>query len=104
MKGERLWVHPGAIEEAQAAYEWYHARSPEVADAFMNELDRGIEKILERPSQWAPYAVGTRRYPMHRFPFRLSSAKQTKPCRYWLWRMLDVGQDIGAIGRSACRI
>jgi toxin ParE1/3/4 len=66
---ERVWVHPDAVEEAQAAYEWYHARSPEIAEAFLAELDSGIELIAERPGQWTPGVAGTRRFSLRRFPY-----------------------------------
>lgn len=69
MGTERVWVHPDAIEEAQAAYQWYHQRSPEIAEAFMTELDRGIELIAASPNQWASYVGGTRRWSMRRFPY-----------------------------------
>lgn len=54
---------------AQAAYEGYRLRSPEIAESFMTELDRGIELILERPGHWAPYVAGTRRFLLRRFPY-----------------------------------
>lgn len=69
MDNERVWVHPDAIEEAQAAYEWYHERSPEIAEAFLLELDRGIELIVERPGQWTSSVAGTRRFSLRRFPY-----------------------------------
>ncbi len=66
---ERAWVHPEAIAEARAAREWYQARNPEAADAFMAELDLAIERIEEAPRQWPPYLGKTRRYLLRRFPF-----------------------------------
>jgi len=67
--GQRAWVHPEAIAEARAAREWYEIRNAEVAEAFMAELDRAIERIEETPRRWPPYLAGTRRYLLHRFPF-----------------------------------
>lgn len=69
MPGQRAWVHPEAIAEARAAREWYEIRNAEVAEAFMAELDRAIERIEETPRRWPPYLAGTRRYLLHRFPF-----------------------------------
>ena len=66
---ERVWVHPDAIEEAQATYGWYHTRNPEIAESFMAELDRGMELILEGPEKWGPYVAGTRRFLLRRFPY-----------------------------------
>lgn len=45
MPPERAWVHPEAIAEARAAWEWYQARNVEVAEAFMAELDLAIQRI-----------------------------------------------------------
>ncbi len=69
MPGGRIWVHPEAIAEARAARSWYYARSPEVAEAFMAELDLAIARIEEAPRQWPPYLGDTRRYLLRRFPF-----------------------------------
>lgn len=69
MPDGRAWVHPEAIAEARAAREWYHARNPEAAEAFMAEPDVAIERIEEAPQRWASYLAGTRRYLLRRFPF-----------------------------------
>ena len=45
MPPEPIWLHPKAISEAGAARRWYEARSAEVADAFMAELDVAIDQI-----------------------------------------------------------
>lgn len=58
-----------AIAEARAAREWYEVRSVAAAEAFMEELDRIIDRIGEYPEAGAPYLSGTRRYLMRRFPF-----------------------------------
>ena len=42
-------VHPDAVLEAQAAYRWYRDRSDAAAEAFLTELDRAVELILESP-------------------------------------------------------
>ena len=38
-----------AVAEARAAREWYAARSPAAADAFMAELDQALEQIAKFP-------------------------------------------------------
>jgi len=63
--------HPDAVEEAQAARQWYLARSPSAADSFLAELDHGIETISLAPERWPIFVHGTRRYLFHRFPFQL---------------------------------
>ena len=42
--------HPDAVEEAQAARQWYAERSQSAADAFLAELDHGIEAISQARS------------------------------------------------------
>jgi len=69
MAGIRLVLHPDAIAEARAAREWYEARSVRASEAFMEELDRAVEQVLEAPQRWPRYLRGTRRFLLHRFPF-----------------------------------
>jgi len=64
-------LHPEAVSEARAAREWYAERSPVVAQAFVDELERALERVGDRPEAWPPYLHGTRRYLLHRFPFLL---------------------------------
>ncbi|HVE87733.1 MAG TPA: type II toxin-antitoxin system RelE/ParE family toxin [Myxococcales bacterium] len=64
-------LHPEAIAEARAARQWYEADSPPSAEAFMSEMDRGIELIAESPERWPAYHLGTRRWLFRRFPFSL---------------------------------
>ena len=65
----KLEVHPEAIAEAAAASLWYRERSATAADAFLQEIDLAIERILEAPERWSLHSRGTRRYVMRRFPF-----------------------------------
>ena len=61
--------HPEAIEEARAAREWYQARSPAAAEAFVAELDAAIARIVDAPGRFGGYLQGTRRCLMRRFPY-----------------------------------
>lgn len=65
----RVELHEEAIAEARAAREWYAARSPAAADAFMAELDQALQQIAKFPEAWAPYVSNTRRYLLRRYPF-----------------------------------
>ena len=71
MARRHVELHPAALAEARAARQWYAAGSPQAADAFMSELDRGIELIAESPERWPTYHLGTRRLLFNRFPFSL---------------------------------
>lgn len=95
---ERVWVHPEAIEEARAAYQWYRERSPEIADAFMSELDRGMELISEEPHRFAPYVAGTRRCINAGFHTSSCFAKRVIPLRCWQSPMHVGVPVIGAYG------
>ncbi len=63
--------HPDAVDEAAAAREWYQARSPSAADAFVAELDRVIKRIRDNPTRWPSFVHGTRRYLLRKFPFQV---------------------------------
>ena len=71
MPGLSVVFHPAAVEEAQAARQWYKARSQSAADSFLAELDRGIEAVSLAPERWTLFVHGTRRYLFRRFPFQL---------------------------------
>ena len=62
-------VHPEAVYEAQAARQWYEAKNPHAANAFLADLDTGIESIRTAPELYPSYLYGTRRYLMRRFPY-----------------------------------
>jgi plasmid stabilization system protein ParE len=62
---------PAAADEAEAAYRWYHDRSPSAASAFRAALDRAVLLISESPERPATYPHGTRRVLLRRFPFMI---------------------------------
>jgi len=62
-------IHPSALEEAEAAIEWYGRRSTRAAGMFLDELDRAINEIGDQPGQFADYEFGTRRMVLRRFPY-----------------------------------
>ena len=69
MKPLAVEIHPEAVAEAAAARQWYQARSPGAAEAFLAEFDVGIENIRTSPELYPPYRHGTRCYLMRRFPY-----------------------------------
>ena len=62
-------IHPEAVAEARAAWQWYESRSDDAAHAYLAELDIGIESIRTSPELYPPYLHGTRRYLLGRFPY-----------------------------------
>jgi plasmid stabilization system protein ParE len=65
----RPQIHPAALAEAQAAVDWYAARSKRAAEAFLNELDHTMQQLSEHPEQSSPFDFGTRRAVLRKFPF-----------------------------------
>lgn len=63
--------HPAAGQEAEAAYDWYAARDPNVANAFRDELQHAVEAVGRSPLTWPRHGRGTRRYVFPRYPFSL---------------------------------
>jgi len=56
MPGLPVVLHPDAVEEAQAAWQWYLERSQSAAEA---------------PERWPLFVHGTRRFLFRRFPFQI---------------------------------
>lgn len=71
MPGRSVRFHPAALDEAQAAAEWYGNRSRGAAEAFLNELDRTIDLISQHPEQYQSYELGSRRAMLHKFPYMI---------------------------------
>jgi plasmid stabilization system protein ParE len=67
--GRTIELHPDVLLEAVAARVWYEARNPSAALAFLDEIDRAIERIAAHPDRWPAYSPGLRRYQLRRFPF-----------------------------------
>jgi plasmid stabilization system protein ParE len=42
---ESLRIHPAALEEVEAAADWYAQRSRRTAERFLDELDLAIDQI-----------------------------------------------------------
>ena len=63
--------HPAAVQEADAARQWYAKRSLVAARAFLTELIHAVERVSEAPERWPKYEHGTRRCMFPRFPFSL---------------------------------
>jgi plasmid stabilization system protein ParE len=66
-----LRFHLAAAEEAEAALEWYAARSSWAAAAFFSELEHAVDRVRDAPERWPRIAGRMRRYVFPRFPFSL---------------------------------
>ena len=69
MSGTPVRIHPFALEEAEAAIEWYGQRSTRAAGMLLDELDQAINQISVHPGQFPDYVFGTRRMVLRRFPY-----------------------------------
>jgi toxin ParE1/3/4 len=63
--------HPEAEKEVLVSAAWYLERSPVAGQAFLIELDRVVQQILEAPDRWSSAPHGTRRIVFPRFPFSI---------------------------------
>ena len=62
---------PSAREELNEAAAFYEARVPGLGEVFLDDVDRAIETIRERPRIGAPTGPRFRKLLLHRFPFSL---------------------------------
>jgi plasmid stabilization system protein ParE len=69
MTGRKIEIHPEALAEAKAALAWYAERSSRAPQAFLGELDKAIDTIVNSPRRWPMYEGDCRRFPMFRFPY-----------------------------------
>jgi plasmid stabilization system protein ParE len=69
MAGERLEIHPEALEEIKSAVRWYRERSESAAVRFVEEFDEAVALIAQSPNRWPGGRNGTRKLVLRRFPF-----------------------------------
>jgi plasmid stabilization system protein ParE len=65
-----VWM-PEAADELEHAWQWYASQNPVAAERFADEVVRVLDVITEAPGRWALAGHGTRRVPLHRFPFKV---------------------------------
>jgi len=58
-----------ALAEFIEAGRYYNRQVSGLGDAFLDEVETGIQKILEDPNVWRALEDGVRRYLIHRFPY-----------------------------------
>jgi len=66
---DALRIHPAALEEVEAATDWYAQRSRRAAERFLEELDLAMDQIARNAAQYPLREFGTRRMVLRRFPF-----------------------------------
>lgn len=65
----RLHVRPEAEQDIEDAAIWYESQSQGLGHAFLDEVERSLQAISERPMRYPTLHRDTRRALMHRFPF-----------------------------------
>lgn len=58
-----------ALAEFIAAGRYYNRQVPGLGDAFVDEIEAGIQVILKEPTLWRVIEDDVRRYLIHRFPY-----------------------------------
>jgi len=71
MRTRQVEIHPEALAEAEAAVTWYAERSSRAPAAFIEEIDKAIDSILNAPKRWPVFDEDCRRLPLFRFPYSI---------------------------------
>jgi plasmid stabilization system protein ParE len=70
--------HPAAQQELNDTVNYYDNINPDLGDAFLDELDRTLERIKRFPEAWSLLSVNTRCCRMGRFPYSIIYQIQEK--------------------------
>jgi plasmid stabilization system protein ParE len=66
-----------AVQEIESAKDWYAAKSPAAASAFLDEVDYAFQQIKSAPRRCPKYVHGTRRYRIRRYPYLIIFRERT---------------------------
>lgn len=61
--------HPEAEEELKAAALWYENRQLGLGDAFLDEFERTLGRVVAEPKRGPKMQGGHRKLKFHRFPY-----------------------------------
>jgi plasmid stabilization system protein ParE len=67
----RLIISRAAKMDTNAAARWYHARSPELGEAFLRAVDDAVSRLLEFPESGPLIYRTLRHLLLDRFPYTL---------------------------------
>ena len=65
----RVVSHPEADEELEAAALWYEDRQPGLGDAFLDEFERTLRRVVAEPERWRNIRGDNRKLNLRRFPY-----------------------------------
>jgi plasmid stabilization system protein ParE len=64
-----LRIRSEAQREINEAFDWYFVRSPEIARAFLDEIENALRLVATHAQRFPPYSANTRRRVLDRFPY-----------------------------------
>ena len=67
----RVVSHPEADEELEAAALWYEERQSGLGDAFLDEFERTLRRIVAEPERWRKIRGDNRKLNFDRFPYAI---------------------------------
>ena len=67
----KVEIHPEAQAEVDATIAWYEQEGAGLGLEFLAEVDRAIDRVVQRPVAWRSYAgmPDAHRLSVHRFPY-----------------------------------
>jgi hypothetical protein len=63
--------HPEADQELEAGAMWYEERQPGLGDAFLDEFEHTLHRIISKPERWRKMRGNNRKLNFHRFPYAI---------------------------------
>jgi plasmid stabilization system protein ParE len=63
--------HPDADEELATAARWYEERQPGFGNAFLDEFERALGRIVAQPERWRKVRGNNRQLNFRRFPYAI---------------------------------
>lgn len=63
--------HPEARQELDDIAVNYELHGERLGDEFVDELQRGQDRVVQNPTRWPLYRRGPRAYWLDRFPYRI---------------------------------
>jgi toxin ParE1/3/4 len=67
----RVVSHPEADEELEAAAMWYEDRQRGLGDAFVDEFERTLRRVVAEPERWRKIRGENRKLNFHCFPYAI---------------------------------
>jgi toxin ParE1/3/4 len=83
----------GALQEFIAAGLYYNRQAPGLGDAFVDEVEAGIQAILNGPEIWRVVEKDVRRFLIRRFPYGIYYTIESGLIVIWAVKHLHRDED-----------